>query len=137
VFYDADNWINDEFANTNLIRNVYYSYDDEIFFTEDEDYPLSKTYIVENIEEYDKIFLNNINELNIDFNKQMLIVYSFGAINHRELKLVSTDLQDKILKITFKSISKTGVGDTSMPYQRWIVIKQDKVEVASTEFYNK
>ncbi|MDE7405423.1 MAG: hypothetical protein K2M89_00930 [Clostridiales bacterium] len=139
VLYNADNWINEDFANDNMIRNIHY-YDDEhneIIFTNDESYPSSRTFIVENLEDYDKIFINNINELDVDFNKQMLIVYTFMAISRKKLTLVSTDLQDKKLKITYKSISKAGVGDTCMPYQRWIVIKQDKVEVESVEFVSK
>ena len=136
--YNADTWINNDFADNNLIRNVYYSQSDsdEKFFSDDETYPESRTFIIENLKEYNKIF-NNIEDLNVDFNKQMLIVYAFRATDHRNLKLISVNLQDKLLKITFETIFKSGTGDTSTPYQRWIVIKLDKVERESIEFKQK
>lgn len=104
--------------------------------SDDETYPESRTFIVENSEVYNRIFNNDIENFDVDFNKQMLIVYTFRAINHRNLKLISVNLQDAILRITFESISKSGIGDTCMPYQRWIVIKLDKIEVKSVEFIN-
>lgn len=137
--YDASNWINNDFADNNLIRNVYYSQSDsdEKFFLDDETYPESRTFIIENLEEYNKIFNNNVEDLNVDFNKQVLIVYTFRSTDHRNLKLISANLQDKILEITFETIFKSGTGDTSTPYQRWMVIKLDKVEIESVEFKQK
>lgn len=134
--YNADNWINNDFAEDNLIRNVYYSQSGsgENVLSDDETYPESRTFIVENSEVYNRIFNNDIENFDVDFNKQMLIVYTFRDINHRNLKLISVNLQDAILRITFESISKSGIGDTCMPYQRWIVIKLDKIEVKSVEF---
>lgn len=132
--YHADNWIKSDFANDNLIRNTYYFSDDsdEEFHTEGEEYPLSRTFIVESDEERDKIFIEN--KVHADFNNQIVIVHTFRATNHREINLVSVRMQDNVLKITFESPSKSKVIDTCMPYQRWIVIKLDKVEFASVEF---
>ena len=89
------------------------------------------------MEEYNKVFNNNVEDLNVDFNKQVLIVYTFRSTDHRNLKLISANLQDKILEITFETIFKSGTGDTSTPYQRWMVIKLDKVEIESVEFKQK
>ena len=73
--YNADTWINNDFADNNLIRNVYYSQSDsdEKFFSDDETYPESRIFIIENLKEYNKIFNNNIEDLNVDFNKQVRI----------------------------------------------------------------
>lgn len=139
--YNADTWINNDFADNSLIRNVYYSQSDsdEKFFSDDETCPESRTFIIENLEEHNTIFNNDIDieDLNVDFNKQMLIVYTFRATDHRNLKLISVNFQDKILKITFETIFKSGTGDTSTPYQRWIVIKLDKVGMEAVEFKQK
>ncbi len=137
--YDATNWINSYFANNNLIRNVYYSQSDsdEKLFLDEETYPESRTFIIGNLEDHNKIFNDNIEDLNVDFNKQELIVYTFRSTDHRNLKLISVNLQDKILKITFETIHKSGTGDTSIPYQRWIVIQLEKVEMESIEFNQK
>ena len=50
--YNADNWINNDFAEDNLIRNVYYSQSGsgENVLSDDETYPESRTFIVENSE---------------------------------------------------------------------------------------
>ena len=120
------------------LYNIYYSQSGsgENVLSDDETYPESRTFIVENSEVYNRIFNNDIENFDVDFNKQMLIVYTFMAINHRNLKLISVNLQDAILRITFESVSKSGIGDTCIPYQRWIVIKLDKIEVKSVEFIN-
>ena len=60
--YNADNWINNDFAEDNLIRNVYYSQSGsgENVLSDDETYPESRTFIVENSEVYNRIFNNDI-----------------------------------------------------------------------------
>ena len=73
--YNADTWINNDFADNNLIRNVYYSQSDsdEKFFSDDETYPESRIFIIEDLEEHNTIFNNDIEDLNVDFNKQVRI----------------------------------------------------------------
>ena len=125
--YDgASDWINEDFASGNLVR-----------INPDDDYPTSLTFIVTGEEEYNRIFKENIDELKVDFDKQMIIVYTFRTVSHRKAELYSLNIKDDALKITYKEEEKYGVGDASRPYQRWFAVKLDKATITSVLFEKK
>ena len=134
VLYDnAVEWINTEFANENLTRGIHYEPD---FYT-DETYPSERTFIVNNREKYDEIFISGLKELDIDFDMQMLVVYTFTTVYHRNNRIKKTEVKNQVLTISYKMEEKFGVGDASMPYQRWFVVKLDAVDISSVEFVEK
>ena len=116
LYYDVSGWINEDFASENLVRISPY-----------DDYPTSLTFIVTGEEEYNRIFKENIDELKIDFDKQMIIVYTFRTVSHRKARLYSLNIKEE----------KYGVGDASSPYQRWFAVKLDKTIVSSVLFEEK
>ncbi len=125
--YDgASDWINEDFASGNLVRISPY-----------DDYPTSLNFIVTGEEEYNRIFKENIDELKVDFDKQMIIVYTFRTVSHRKAELYSLNIKDDALKITYKEEEKYGVGDASRPYQRWFAVKLDKATITSVLFEKK
>lgn len=67
----------------------------------------------------------------------MLIVYTFVDIYHRNNSLVSLDVVEDVLTITYKMQKKSGVGDASKPYQRWFVVRLDMLSVDSVVFVEK
>ncbi len=134
VLYDnANDWIREEFLNENRTRGAYFDIGGEIN-SADKSNPKSRTFIVDNQEEYDEIFISDLNEFDFDFDNQMLIVFTFTTIYHRNNKIKSLDMQNGILKINYKMESKSGVGDASVPYQRWFVVKLDLLNIDSVEF---
>ena len=131
--YDtATDWINEEFASGNIVRRLGDS--------EDKDpHPKTLTFIVENQEVYDKIFNDNADQLDIDFDTQMLVVYTFSTVYHRDNKITSMDIDNGVLTIIYKMDSNRSVigfnrADASLPYQRWFVVKLDKQEINSVVF---
>ena len=131
--YDtATDWINEEFASGNIVRRLGDS--------EDKDpHPKTLTFIVENQEEYDQIFNDNADQLDIDFDTQMLVVYTFSTVYHRDNKITSMDIDNGVLTIIYKMDSNRSViglnrADASLPYQRWFVVKLDKQEINSVVF---
>lgn len=126
LYYDVSGWINEDFASENLVRISPY-----------DDYPTSLNFIVTGEEEYNRIFKENIDALKIDFDKQMIIVYTFRTVSHRKARLYSLNIKDDALKITYKEEEKYGVGDASRPYQRWLAVKLDKIAVSSVLFEEK
>lgn len=126
LYDDASDWINEDFASENLVR-----------ISPDDDYPTSLTFIVTGEEEYSRIFKENIDELKVDFDKQMIIVYTFRTVSHRKAELYSLNIKDDALKITYKEEEKYGVGDASRPYQRWFAVKLDKTIVSTVLFEKK
>lgn len=137
-FDDAEKWINAEFVAKNLIGNVYYPNGDEgEYIKTDDSYPKNRTFVIRDTEQLKEISVSNAEELKVDFNKQMLIVYTYGALNRRKLELSDIKKNGDILQIFFKSETKTGVGDTCMPYQRWVVVKLNKSDFNLVEFKQK
>lgn len=135
MLYDnAAEWINTQFASENLTRGIHY--DEQDFYT-DETYPASRTFIVNNRERYDEIFIAGIQELDIDFDTQMLVVYTFTTVYHRNNRIKKTEVKNQVLTISYKMEEKFGVGDASMPYQRWFVVKLDALYITSVEFVEK
>ena len=126
TFYDnAKEWINEDFINDNLV------------FLESGSYPTERIFIVKNQDEYNEIFVEGIDEFSVDFNSQMIVVYTFATIYHRDNSLVSLEVNENSLKITYKMEKKFGVGDASRPYQRWFVVRLDKFNIDSVVFVEK
>ncbi len=133
LYDDVNDCIKESFAKESLIRNVYYNDSgyDEVIIIEDETVPENRTFIVNTQDAYNEIFVADIEFFDVDFKTQMLIVYTFKAINHRKINIAGIKLQDSSLNIEYKSPYKHGIGDTSVPYQRWIVVKLDKLDITS------
>ena len=79
VLYDSANeWIDGDFAKENLTGD----YGDEVN-------PSTRTFIIDSDEKYNEIFVDDLEELEIDFNEQMIIVHTFTTIYHRENYITS------------------------------------------------
>ena len=126
-FFDsATDWIKEDFINDNLVG-----------YSENGTYPTERVFVVKNQEEYDEIFIESIDDFDIDFDTQMLVIYTFETIYHRNNDLVSLEVNEDVLNITYKMEKKSGVGDASQPYQRWFVVRLDKLDVDSVVFVEK
>lgn len=119
-------WIKEDFINDNLVDNL-----------ENNKYPTERVFIVKNQEEYNETFNKNVSNFDFNFDTQMLIVYTFVDIYHRNNSLVSLDVVEDVLTITYKMKKKSGIGDASEPYQRWFVVKLDMLSVDSVVFVEK
>ena len=126
LFDSVTDWIKDDFINDNLVG-----------YLENSSYPTERVFVVKNQEEYDEIFVESIDDFDVDFVTQMLIVYTFETIYHRNNNLVSLEVKEDVLNITYKMDKKSGVGDASQPYQRWFVVRIDKLDVDSVVFMEK
>lgn len=126
LFDFAVDWIKEDFINGNLVDNL-----------ENSEYPTKRVFIVKNQEEYNKTFDKNVSNFDFNFDTQMLIVYTFVDICHRNNSLVSLDVVEDVLTIAYKMEKMSGVGDASKPYQRWLVVKLDMLSVDSVVFVEK
>jgi len=69
----------------------------------------------------------------IDFEKEMVVMYAYTGINNRQRIITSITLNNKILEIEFKIVERES-NDTSVPQTRFIVIKIDKLDIDTVEF---
>ena len=85
----------------------------------------SKTLVIESQEALDEIF-TEFKE--IDFEKEMVIVYCYTTIYVREQRLEKVSLDNGVLSIEFDVVDgKPGTGDATAPQTRTCVICLDKV----------
>jgi len=132
TLYDAaGEWINEDFQKENILR-----------FHGGSAYPKNRVFIVNTQADYDQIFVPDAEGLSVDFDTQMLIVYTFTDENRRNKQIVGMNLNDGVLKITYKKEKPikeyfVPVGDTCNPYQQWFVVKMDKLAVDSVVFEEK
>ena len=125
TLYESSDWVTDSFAKENKVQDAKYGSKK----TDAESYPTSRTITVEDSAKYKGVFNDGVKELETDFDKQMLVVYTTYSIYHRDLHLESIDLKNGTMTITIKEDDgKIGVGYASAPYQRWMIVKQDKVQ---------
>ncbi|MGN1104778.1 MAG: hypothetical protein ACI4QI_07915 [Candidatus Coproplasma sp.] len=124
LYDDAVEWIRGDFKTEN---NIDYFQDGNV----------SLTFTVDNQEEYNSIFIENADGLSVDFDSQMLAVYTYIAVNYRNNYLTSTEVSDGVLTLTYEMEDKPGICDTCVPYQRWFVVRLDKLDVDSVVFNRK
>ena len=138
VLYDmANSWIKEEFVEENPIQLTGDIIENSTDSNSNERYPLERSFIVNNEQEYKKIFIDGIEELNIDFEEQMILIYTFSTIYKRKNSLRSISVEDKTGKIVYQMETKHGVGDACPPYQRWFAVKLNKIDITAVEFQEK
>lgn len=128
---------NEDFLNNNRVKGYYpnpdyiegeYNTNKNI---KDNDSPKSRTFVIDTESKYNDIFTTK--PFDIDFNKQMIILYIFSSDTTTNYILKNIEIKDKILKIKIK-LENTNVDAGCILHQRCIVIKMNKVEINSVEF---
>ena len=127
------NYFKEDFLLENKVSGVRYkneNYDptnpesEEYIF--DESSPETITYVLDSLDKYEQVFNKNYE---IDYDKEILILYLFAATNCT-YSLDSVELNNNNLKITYKS----KINVTTEPERTFILIKMDKVEFENIEF---
>ncbi len=130
-------YINESFLEENKIYGACYETYSEENGTEyvrlkDETFPRTRTFIIKTKKEFDNIFIENPQELNIDFENQILIIHTDTTLYNRPIKLQTVKADDNILTIKMKmNDGKHGVGSASMPCQIYLFVVMDKVDITT------
>lgn len=139
---DIRQFMREDFLEENRTYGVHYvarAYDEETgTWTEDvakiTEGPRTREFIVNNEEEYLKIF-NDLSSIDINFEKQMLVVHMFTTTNPNPLVLTDFKVSNSELFVTFKAKpSKIGVKNATEPGQACMAIIMDKVDITSASF---
>lgn len=124
LYDNAIEWIKEDFIKSNPTSGAFY--DD---MQTDESYPASRTMIIKSEEEKLGCFNNNF-DVEVDFEKEMLIIYTWTTVYHRDCRLKGLKVTDGILWISYSFAPVAiGVGDVSRPFQRWVIIKLDLLAI--------
>ena len=116
-------------------NSVYGAYDENGEENYDSNTPKSRTYIVKNQDELDEVF-SEFPEM--DFEKEMVLVYCYRTIYTRKQVLEKVVLDGTVLNVEFNIVKgKIGHADASAPQRRMLVIKLDKLDITETNItYN-
>ena len=132
LYDDVDHWIKQEFADNNLTSGVYYQNNHT---TTNQSFPRSRTFLITTQAEFDEIF--NSSAPAVDFTKEILALYTFTCDYVREIKLGDIEIDGLKLEIEYEMVhplSCQSIGDAVPPYQRYILVKLDKVNVTHVQF---
>ena len=109
-------------------NHVYGAYDENGEENYDENTPKSRTYLIKNQDELDEVF-SEFSE--IDFEKEMVLVYCYRTIYIRKQVLEKVVLDGNVLNVEFNVVKgKIGHADASAPSIRMLVVKLDKLDIA-------
>ena len=121
----------DGVLNANMTYGAYYIDEGSEEYLYDESSPKTRTYVLKEETKSQEMFSEFPH---VDFKKEMVLVHFYTDVYSRERKIKSVEVgEDKILRIVFKLKSAWGKKDASMPQQKVLVIKMNKLDINSAE----
>lgn len=124
-YNNSGEWLNEDVKNQSCVAPVGYA--------ATADCPKSRTFLIKSEEEKCNILNGNF-DVEVNFEREMLIVYTWATEYRRPCYIKVLELKDEILYIDFyMQRGQFGHGDACMPYQRWFVIKLDLLSITSVE----
>ena len=127
IYDNVGEYLNKEFIETMKIQGV-------SFIDEAKTLPTDRETLILTQEAFNKAF-NNTSNINVDFSRQMVVIYTYTAINQRSISLkeIDYDRKDGSLDIDLRIKRTTKRGDTCEPYQRFLVVVMDKLSVVDLD----
>lgn len=142
MYSNVNDWILPSFLEDNMVKGAYYenqNYSEKDEYNEryycDETSPESRIIMIKNQEESDDIFIKD--KIEVDFNKEYIYLYIFADIypnNEYDIDSISIENRDMTVFFKLKSNNKK---DSTIPYQRCLIIIMEKTDISTVEFINK
>ena len=119
---------NDGFLQDHL---TYGSYNNETQdYISNKSTPEEYTFVIKNNEEKNKIFTQL---KDVDFEDEMIIVYIYTGIYDAERRITDVEIDEGELSIDFDYKLKIVTGSASIPQQRVLIIKMNRVNVYNVD----
>ena len=91
-----------------------------------------RIFLIDSEQKFGDVFIVTPQEFGIDFESQMLVIYTCTAENVRKVSVKSVSYASGSLNIKLQTKKPTQpVGDTCQPYQRYMFVTMDKLEVTT------
>ena len=127
---NASNIINKNFYDQNYTYGAYY---ENGIALEDPSFPPSRVFVITTQDQLDQIMAQN-SDLEVDFASEMLIVYTYTSDYVRKLTIGDISVENQKLSIILSMAKAShGVGDSTQPFQRYVVLKMKKLEIVTAE----
>ena len=135
---DVEEWLDEAFLKENPISGARYPNENytgphgsEPSTIRYPDAPKTRVFIITDGEEYEKIIPHY--SIEVDFEKQMVILYTFSVDSSRDFNLKSVKVNDGALTVKIKQ-EASNVLDGSMPGQGWVMLTMKKMEISEVKF---
>lgn len=130
ILYDnAVEWINADFADSHRVAGALYTDAQQ----NGENFPRSRFFIVDSRTAAEGIFGDSF-DLEVDYENEMLVVYTFSIEYILPAYIDSISLNGTTLTVNCKIKHIQGAGTACQPYQRWFIVKLDKLDIDSVVF---
>lgn len=96
-------------------------------------YPESRSFIVTNRKSFERMIIDDFTEFEVDFDKEMLVVYTFATEYVLPAKIANVELTDRTLTVNYNIELIARAGSARRPFQRWFIVKLDKLDITSVE----
>ena len=125
-----ENRVKGYYLNENYVEGVS---DVSDKYIEDTESPSSRTFIISNKDEFNRIFSKT--QIDVDFEKEIVILYIFSDVNpyRKNYNLKGIKRQNTNLTVQIE-LEKSEKDDSTMLYQRCLVLKMRKVDIDCVEF---
>ena len=144
MYSRVEEWIDEDFLRENRVK-AYYLNDDYVEdddsdeppeeYIYDKNSPSSRSFIITEENQFKNIF--TACPISVDFDKEMVLLHIFGDMYpYREYYLKKTALEDKTLKIYYK-LEYSNKKDETMPFQRCMMVKLDRLDISDVNFIEK
>ena len=90
-----------------------------------------RSFIITEEEEYSRILADS--PISIDFDREMVVLYTCADTSQREYRMKELAFSDKTLTVSVK-LKYRNVNDSVMPYQRWFMLVTKKTEISEVKF---
>jgi hypothetical protein len=140
MYSQSSDWIQSSFLEENKVRGAEYEnplYTDDYAhdaYYYDETSPDDRIFIIDNIDTYNTIF--NENMLTIDFDKQIIYLYTFASTSNRDYLIDKISIKEEQLNIYYK-LKKSNMKDATNPHQRCLIVVMDRTNTSSVKFIEK
>jgi hypothetical protein len=94
-------------------------------YINDRSTPEDFTLVIKNQNQLNELFTNFPT---VNFEKEMIIVYIYTGIYNAEKKITDVEYEEKELSIEFGYKLKMGTGSATIPMQRTLIIKMNKID---------
>ena len=104
---------------------------------EDASFPKSRVFVIKSQRDMEKIFSDEIDQSTIDYRSEMYILYTFTTVYRREFLIDSSSVTKEgiVINYSLKSPdSDVPLGDAARPFQRFVLIKMNRVDVDNITF---
>lgn len=140
MYSQSNDWVLQSFLEDNKVRGAYYENKDYVEdesglnnrYYEDTISPENRTFIIDNQDSYDAVFKKNT--LTIDFEKENVYLYVFADSNPYRKYYIKKIVSDNDELSVYYKLEYKNKADTTMPYQRCLIVVMEKTNVSSVKF---